>query len=643
MKIRAELVESNVETLLTEELARVYRVVRALNAGTHTLLRASEEQELLDEMCRVIVEIGGYRMAVVAYAENDEKKSIRYMATNGIEKALLETRNFSWADTALSHSAIATAIRTNQPIVGRHLLTDPAYDGPAYAGVRETAIQNGYAAVTVFPLNVDGKVLGTLAMGATEPDAFDEEEVKLLRDLAADLAYGIANLRTRALHRDAQATIARLAYYDTLTSLPNRTLLLEMLDNAIASAKQHRHTLALLHVEIGRFQEINKVLGYSAGDALLLHLGQRLAGSIQDHGVVARVGDAEFAVLLPHANVDDAIGTAQRLLSTLRPPVEVAGLMLNVRAGIGIALYPGHAEDANTLIRRANAAMQQHTAVGNDYAIYIGGHEQEITRRLGLMGDLLQAIEKNQLQLYCQPKVIMASKCVCGAEALVRWIHPQHGMVSTIEFVQLAEQAGIITPLTHWMLDAAFSHLHAWQKAGLEQTLAVNLSAHDLYDPELVNRIQGLFSTWGVAPWLLQLELTESALMADPAPALKTLKRLKQLGVQLFIDDYGTGYSNLSYLQQLPVDAIKIDQSFVMPMVANHDSEVIVCSTIDLGHKLNLKIVAEGVESEDIWVRLKGLGCDMAQGYFISKPMPAENFQQWKATWTQKFLSGQGD
>jgi diguanylate cyclase (GGDEF)-like protein len=618
-----------------KEFARVHRALRALSAGNRTLLRASDEQELLQEMCRVIVETGGNRMAFVAYAEHDEQKSIRWMAGVGMEMAFLESLHSTWADTERGRGAGATAIRTGQAVVGRHLLTDPVYDSPAYVRLREVAIQKGYAAISALPLRVEGQVLGALVIAAAEADAFNEEEVKLLSELADDLAYGIANLRTRMLHRDAQATITRLAYYDSLTGLPNRTLLLKALEGAIAAAKHQHRALALLHLEVGHFQEINKVLGYGAGDTLLLHLGQRLAGAVQENEMLARVGDAEFALLLPHAGAKEAIQVAQRLLAVLREPVAVADLLLDAWVGIGIALFPGHGTEADVLIRRANAAMHQAKPTRSGYALYTGGQEQEHTRRLALMGDLHRAIDNNELRLYCQPKVDMASKRVCGAEALVRWQHPQHGMISTIEFIPLAEQAGSITPLTHWMLDAAFSQSYAWQEAGQARPLAVNLSAHDLYDPGLVERIRGLFSTWGIAPELIQFELTESALMADPVSALDTLTRLKQLQVQLYVDDYGTGYSSLSYLQQLPVDALKIDQSFVMPMTTRNDSEVIVHSTIELGHNLGLKVVAEGVESQAIWMRLAGLGCAVAQGYLISRPMPAEQFQAWESTWEQ--------
>jgi diguanylate cyclase (GGDEF)-like protein len=616
------------------ELARVHRALRTLSAGNRTLLRASDEQELLHEMCRVIVETGGYRVACVGYAEHDERKSVRWMAAIGTETAILDTFNFTWSDTEEGYGVTGTAIRTGGPVVGRRL-TDSAYAGPTSDRLREHARRTGFSSATALPLRVDGEIIGALFMGAAEPDAFDEAEVTLLSELADDLAYGISNLRTREQHRAAQATIARLAYYDPLTGLPNRTLLVEKLEVAMQMARQQHRALALLYLEVGRFQEINKVLGYRAGDELLQEIGRRLTQTIQEDNVLARVGEAEFALLLPKGGAEHAIHIAHGLVNTLRAPVQVAGLMVDARVGIGIALFPGHATDADALIRRANAAMHQAQPGRSGYAMYTGGQEQQHTRRLAMMGDLLRAVDNNELRLYCQPKVDIASRHVCGAEALVRWEHPRHGMVATAEFIKMAEQAGTIMPLTHWMLEAAFSQSYAWHEAGVERPLAVNLSAHDLYDPGLLDHIHGLFSTWGISPELIQFELTESALMGDPESALETLKQLKRLDVKLFIDDFGTGYSGLSYLQRLPVDAIKIDQSFVAPMVSSGDSATIVHSTIELGHNLGLKVVAEGVENQAIWERLAGLGCDVAQGYLISMPMPAEHMQAWERGWTQ--------
>ena len=619
---------------LTKEFARVSRALKTVTAGNRTLLRAADEQELLDDMCRVIVETGGYRMAYVAYAEHDVQKTVRWMAGIGVRIDNVKAFQFTWANTAAGRTVTGTAIRTGKPVVGRHFLTDARYAGPAYARLHELAIRDGYRSVSAFPLKVEGQVLGALVIAAAEPDAFNPHEVELLSELGEDLAYGIANLRLSEQHREARATVVRLAYYDTLTGLPNRTRLLELLQAAMESATRHAGPLALLHLEVGRFHEINKVLGYREGDHLLRELAGRLERTVGGNETLARVGEAEFTLLLPQAGADDAIQVAQRLLATLREPVDVGGLMIDARVDIGIALFPCQATDADALIRRANAAMHQVMPTRGGYAVYTEGQEQEHTRRLALMGDLNRAISRDELRLYCQPKVDIRSRRVCGAEALVRWQHPVYGMMSTIEFIRLAEQAGTITPLTNWVLEAAFRQSHAWQEAGLARALAINLSAHDLYDPGLIDRIRGLFSTWAIAPDLIQFELTESALMADPAAALETLMHLKRLNVKLFIDDFGTGYSSLSYLQRLPVDAIKIDQSFVSAMAASRDSAVIVSSTIELGHELGMEVVAEGVETPEAWGRLATLGCDVAQGYLISVPMPTQQLQQWERAWS---------
>jgi diguanylate cyclase len=614
-------------------LGRYIRALRTLSAGNHTLLRACNEQQLLDDMCHVIVEKGGYSLATVGYAEHDARKSIHWVAAVGsIETQLLETLHYSWADD--SRSVTGVAIRTGKPCVARNILTDPDYDDPLYAPLRERAAREGWAAVSAFPFVIEGDMPGALSMAAPEADAFDAEEVELLSELAADLAYGISNLRTRTKHREAQATIARLAYYDELTGLPNRTLLQERTKDAIEQAKQQHCSLALLCLQLNQFHEINDILGYQAGDELLRIFASRLAQATGQDEFRARIGEAEFALLLPHAGANLASSEARRLLEILHEPVEISGLTVHAPVRIGIALYPGHGIDAEALIRRANAAARSAGAGRGDCAIYAGGHEQENTRRLMLMGDLRSAIAKNELFLYCQPKVTIATRKICGAEALVRWKHPSRGMLSTGEFIKFAEHAALITPLTNWVLEAAFSQAYLWQQAGLSCPLSVNLSAQDLRDPGLIGRIRGLFSTWGVSPDLIEFELTESALMEDPESALQTLQRLKELNVKLYIDDFGTGYSSLSYLQKLPVDWIKIDQSFVMAMIGSTDSETIVRSTIELGHNLDLKVVAEGVSDSAIWERLAALGCDVAQGHVIAMAMPVDEFEKWLKSWS---------
>jgi diguanylate cyclase (GGDEF)-like protein len=487
-----------------------------------------------------------------------------------------------------------------------------------------------FASNSALPLRVEGEVIGCLSIAAAEPDAFAEDELRLLGEMADDLSFGISTLRLRVKHHAAEQALQRMAYFDPLTGLPNRTLLHEQFAVAVSESRQRRRPLALLLVKVGQFQEINDTLGYRKGDALLRDVSLRLRQFLNNNEPLARTGEDEFAVLLPGTGAEQATRVAQQLVTTLYSPIELDGLDVDARIYIGIALFPGHGTDPDALIRRANVAAQLGKGNAFGYAVYAGSADPECSSRLALMADLRRAIAHDELLLYCQPKVHMVSRGVCGAEALVRWQHPRHGLIPTGDFIRLAENSGLITPLTHWVLEAAFRQIYDWSDAGIDCPLSVNLSAHDLRNPRLLDHVRGLFSTWGIGSQAIQFEITESALMEDPAGALETLAHLHGLGVEIYIDDFGTGYSSLSYLQKLPVDSIKIDQSFVKSMVGSKDSAVIVRSTIDLGHNLNRSVVAEGVESQALWEELLELGCDVAQGYFISEPMPVERFGEWQ-------------
>ena len=613
------------------ESRRLDRALRTLSAGNRTLLRTCDESELLQAMCRVIVDEGGYRMSCALYAQDDAEKTLSIEAcafpaeADPDAEATFRSTIFSWAESELGQNPGGVAIRTGKPCVGRNLLTDP--DSAPW---RAQAVRFGYAAASAFPLWIDGQVVGILGLCAAEPTAFDEAEVSLLSELADDLAYGIANLRTQLKHQEAEATIQRMAYYDTLTGLANRAQLCEQLRTAINAAHLQHQPMALLFIGMTRLQEINDTLGYASGDAVIQEVGRRLAAEIGEQESVARVGESDFAVLLPRGDADYAIQTALRLGAMLHAPVETRGLRLDGRAAIGIVVCPGHGTDPDVLVRLARVAMVEARRTGRGHALYSAILDQTYAGRLALMGDLRQAIEQNELSLYCQPKVHITSKQLSGAEALVRWSHPTLGSVPTAEFVTLAEYSGLIIPLTHWVLESAFRYSHVWHEAGLDVPLSVNLSAHDLHDPALLKRIEGLIATWGAEPDWIQFELTESAFMEDPAKALEALIALKQLGARLFVDDFGIGHSSLSYLQRLPVDAIKIDQSFVAPLLDSLGSAAIVRSTVDLGHALGLEVVAEGVESRMVWDRLAELGCDVVQGYFVGMPMPIEQFEEWQ-------------
>jgi len=594
-----------------------------------TLVRAAEEQALLHEICRIVVAEGGYRHAWVAYARHDAAKSVEIKAQVGIERAYLDALRISWSDSERGRGAVGVAIRTGQPSIGRDLAHDPDL-----APWREAALRRGIAAVSAFPLRVAGQVIGALGLAATEADAFDAAEAELLGELAEDLAFGIETLRARERHREAEAAIKRMAEQDPLTGLPNRWRLRMRLEDEIATAKAAHRPLALLMLGIDHFQEVNETLGYQQGDAMLSEIAARIVRVVGDAAKVARMGESEFAILIPNGDAGGASRTAQRILTAMFEPVTMGDIMLDAGGSIGIAVFPGHGAEADALIRRANVAMHQARQHGHGMALYTGGRDQECARRLALIGDLHRAIDGGELRLYCQPKVRFSDCEPCGVEALVRWEHPRLGLILPNEFIGLAEHSGLIAPLTDWVMQAAFRQSYVWREAGLRMPLAVNLSARDLRDPKLIERVRNLMATWGGEPEGVQFELTESALMQDPQGCLESMRRLKDIGIELFIDDFGTGYSSLAYLQKLPVDAIKIDQSFVHDMLSDTDSAVIVRSTIDLAHDLALEVVAEGVETRSSWDRLAAQGCDVAQGYVVSEPFPAETYTSWRAAMT---------
>lgn len=608
------------------ELQRVLRALRTLRASNRALLRAEEESALFAEFCRIAVEEGGYRLAWVSRAEDDAARTVRPLASAGADDGYLDAVSISWADTPLGQGPTGTAIRTGQPSVIQNLLTDPR-ETPW----RAASVARGFGSLLSLPLRVEGRIFGAISIVAPEPDAFADDEVALLGETAQDLAFGIETLRVRARSRQAEETIRRLAYFDALTGLPNRLQLQEGLRAALQQAKAANRPLSVLHLQVGSFREITEALGYQASDGLLQETAARLADAAGARGLVARVGDDAFVILLAGADAEAARRLALRVLAALAAPLELSGLLLDTHPSIGITFYPGHGDDAEALLRRAVVANFHARQTGSGYAFYAGGLDSDCAQRLALMGELRRAIDGDELRLFCQPKVEIRSGRICGAEALVRWEHPQRGMIDPGQFIKLAESAGLITPLTYWVLGAALRQSYAWHGAGLAVPLAVNLSPHDLRDPQLLDRIGGALATWGAQPDWIQFEITEGALMEDPAVASSMLGRLKDLGVELFIDDFGTGYSSLAYLQKLPVDSIKIDQSFVAGMANDEDSAVIVRSTIEMAHNLGLQVVAEGVETDTIARRLADLGCEAVQGYWISRPLPVADYAAWQS------------
>ena len=420
------------------------------------------------------------------------------------------------------------------------------------------------------------------------------------------------------------------ALHDGLTGLPNRTLLRDRTGQAIRQADRELVPAALALLDLDRFKEVNDTLGHHDGDQLLLQVGERLQAALRKVDTVARLGGDEFAVLLPRIETaEGAVAVARKLQAAFEEPFVLEGLSLEVEASIGLALYPEHGNDAEQLLQHADIAMYVAKETHAGFVLFDPSLDQHSPRRLALLGELRRAIDQQQLLLHYQPKIDAHTSQVLGVEALVRWQHPDHGLIPPGEFIPLAERTGLIGPLTHYVLDAALRQCRDWRQDGHELSVAVNISARRLLDLDFPDEVAGLLATWDVPARLLVIEITESTIMADPALAIQILGRLNAMGVQLAIDDFGTGYSSMAYLKELPVHELKVDQSFVAHMTSNSRDAVIVHSTVDLGRNLGLRVVAEGVEDSLTLQHLDLLGCHAVQGYHISRPIPPDDLISW--------------
>ena len=444
------------------------------------------------------------------------------------------------------------------------------------------------------------------------------------------LTHWVAFLRDVTTAKHQVLSLRHQAMHDGLTDLPNRTLLFDQLEKGIDTARAADSRLALMLMDLDRFKEVNDTFGHQFGDALLKQVAFRLRNQMHDGDTVARLGGDEFAVLLPGlSDANDAAARARRILNTLEQPFVVDAQVLEVGASIGIALYPDHGTDARTLLRRADVAMYSAKQSQSGYSFHREDHESRTPDELSLVVELRGAVEKNELELYYQPKLHMRSGLMTRAEVLLRWNHPLRGQLSPATFIPLAERTGLIKSVTDWLLDKALEQCRIWQEAGAPIHVAVNISAKSLLDQSLPSKINGLLGKWDVDPRFLKIEITESSIMADPAHALAILSMLQSMGVRLSVDDFGTGYSSLTHLRELPIDEIKIDKSFVIGMTGSDADAAIVRTVIDLGHNLGKQVCAEGVEDEATWKMLADLGCDLAQGYWISRPMCGADLMKW--------------
>jgi diguanylate cyclase (GGDEF)-like protein len=439
--------------------------------------------------------------------------------------------------------------------------------------------------------------------------------------------------RMRQSIAENQAQILRLAYRDSLTGLPNRARFRDAVHLALREAAPGA-TVSVVMLDLNRFKHVNDVLGHRIGDLLLVQVAERLTEQlVRDGDMVARLSGDEFGVLLRTGDVGLAVSVARRIEQSFDVPLLLEEHHVDIAASIGVACWPELADDGDTLLNRAEVAMYVAKGRANGPLLYDPSIDVASAQTLTLLTELRQALDRGELRLFLQPKIALGTGRVVGAEGLLRWQHPQRGLVPPAEFIPFAEKTGFIHALTMWVFEEAARHWHALNDDGIELLVSVNLSTRDLLDPELAQKFEAVLARQRVPARGFCLEITESAMMDDPQRALATLDRLAGIGFKLSIDDFGTGYSSLAYLKRLPVSELKIDQSFVRNMQTDASDATIVRSTIDLAHNLGIMVVAEGVESLQVWTMLRDLQCDEAQGYHMGRPMPIGEFSAWSANW----------
>ncbi|GAB4350392.1 MAG: hypothetical protein Kow0073_04790 [Immundisolibacter sp.] len=606
----------------THMVSRIDGALRAyavLSAGNHTLLRVPSEPHLLQAMCSAVVEVGGYRCAWVSYLHEN---GIQTMACAGDDGGFAAYLQAHWQTALDHHTPTAQAVASAQPVMLADARRFAEHDLFAAAAGR------GLLSGLVLPLKVDGRVIGVLTIHAAEANAFHERERQLLMEVADDLSLGIATARLRERERQANDRLRQLAYVDPVTGLPNQASFLEQAGTVAAGGSG---SLAVLLVQVQNDWEIAATLGQGSGDAFLSDVARRLQALSPT--LLARVAQSEFALLLPDADASAANREATRVLASLAPPAQLAAVSVDIRATVGIAVGEAGPGDETARLLQA-AKLAAHEAAGAASPVLLAQPElDKVWRdRLTLAADLRAAIDNRALRVYLQPQLDLRSGQICGMEALARWHHPRHGEVSPARFIDLAEKTGLIRPLTDAILDRVYELAVRHAAVGLRLPVAVNISARNLHDPEFVDRVTGLLERWPLPRACLHLELTETAAMDDPARSLKALQQLHGLGLAIYLDDFGTGHSSMAYLRELPISGLKIDRTFTIGL-GQPDTRRIVQAMIDLGHALGLKVVAEGAQDEATLAILADLGCDIAQGYGIARPMPQAEMAAWVERW----------
>jgi diguanylate cyclase (GGDEF)-like protein/PAS domain S-box-containing protein len=603
--------------LQEEKILRLSRIERVLGAVNSAIVRIRERDALMREACRIAVEHGGFALAWVGLVE-PETLEIRPHVWVGEERGFFAGLRLSMReDVPEGRGASGSVLRDGKAVVVNDVATDERL------AHREQALQAGFGSLVVLPLTVEDETIATLNFCARDRHFFSDDEMKLLLDLGADVSFALS-----ALAREEKLNY--LAYYDPLTALPNRQLFHQRVEQFLLTAQQTHGKVGLMMLDLERFDIVNSTLGRHAGDMALKQVGQRLHEAMKDRHPVGRLGSDTFAIVL--SGIGEPAEIAQcferDILAAVSAPLSVGGQELRLAFKAGIALFPGDASNAEELFRNAEAALKKAFSSGAKYLFYAPQMNARVAEKLRFENKLRIAVAEQQFVLHYQPKVEIASGRITGLEALVRWQSPELGMVPPSDFIPLLEETGLILDVGRWVFQQAVSDYHRWQAAGLAPPrIAVNVSPLNLREPNFAAEVTNLAQERSGARLQLDLEITESLIMEDIENSIAKLESVRAAGVGIAIDDFGTGYSSLNYIARLPVNALKIDRSFVAGMADSPHNMTIVSTIISLAHCLNIKVVAEGVETQEQLRLLKLLRCDEMQGYLFSPPLSAAEIE----------------
>ena len=596
-------------------IARLSRIRAVIGGVSSAMLRLHDRQDLLREACRVSCIEGVFPAAwIVAFEGTPPRPSV--LGFHAKDPADIELVRRVLERVPLEDQPGYRATRTGQPVIVNDVGVDVSL-----APMREELIGRGLHAYAAFPLIRGDQVSASMVLVAREPGFFDEEEAALVQWLTGDISYALA-------HIEASQRLDRLVHFDPLTGLANAQLFRERLDQLVTAARQSRDALAVVVLDLEHFTRVNDAFGRGVGDRLLREVGERVRVRVPEPHLLARIGADTFAVSKRLQHTSDVGRLIDEVSASLSEAFVLDGHAIRVSAQAGIAVFPADGEDAQQLFKNAEVALKAAKDSERPHTYYSHGMQERMARRVALETQLRSAVEQQQFVLNYQGRIDIVSGELAGAEALIRWNHPQRGMISPGEFIELAEGTGLIVPIGAWVIDQVCAQLACWIDAGVPVVpVAVNVSSVQLEQSDLVGVIRAALERHDVNPRLLEVELTESAVMADPDGASRILRTLQDLGVRLALDDFGTGYSSLAHLKTLPFQVVKIDKSFIVDITRKAEDAAIASAIIAMAHRLSLKVVAEGVETAAQLNHLRSAGCDAIQGFLFSAAVPAQELE----------------